>query len=279
MEAQAAPPSDSDLPFAGHLAVNKMPAHWLLARLGKRVLRPGGRGATRWLIEQARVGGNDDVIELAPGLGTTARELLARSPRSYAGVERDAGAAEFARKAIGKAGFHGVTIHVGDAARIPVEDGVASVVLGEAMLSMQPQAKKRAIVAEVARVLRSGGRYAIHELAVTDGESAEATAAMVEQVQKDLSASIHVGVRIGALAEWRALLEGAGLVVESMTTVPMRLLELDRLVQDEGVLGTLRLIFNTLTTKGAATRLLDVRRSFQKHATHLCAVAMVAKKH
>lgn len=278
MDVHAAPSDPAGLPFAGNLAVHKMPAHWLLARLGKRVLRPGGRGATRWLIERAGVGPSDDVIELAPGLGTTARELLARKPRSYAGVERDAGAADFARKAIGKAGFHGVTIHEGDAARIPVGAASASVVLGEAMLSMQPQAKKEAIVAEVARVLRSGGRYAIHELAVVDGESVEATTARVDQVQKDLSASIHVGVRIGTVAEWRALLEDAGLVVESATTVPMRLLELDRLVEDEGVLGTVRLIANTLRTRGATARLLDVRRSFKKHEQHLCAVALVAKK-
>ena len=29
-------------PFENHLNVQKMPAHWLMAHLGKRVLRPGG---------------------------------------------------------------------------------------------------------------------------------------------------------------------------------------------------------------------------------------------
>ena len=33
-------------PIPGNeLAVDRMPGHWLLARMGKRVLRPGGAGA------------------------------------------------------------------------------------------------------------------------------------------------------------------------------------------------------------------------------------------
>ena len=35
--------TDTELPLPGvALAAEKMPGHWLLARLGKRVLRPGG---------------------------------------------------------------------------------------------------------------------------------------------------------------------------------------------------------------------------------------------
>ncbi len=33
---------DQPVVFGADLAVQKMPAHWLMARLGKRVLRPGG---------------------------------------------------------------------------------------------------------------------------------------------------------------------------------------------------------------------------------------------
>lgn len=268
---------DPELPFAGNLSVSKMPAHWLMARLGKRVLRPGGLEATRWLIKRAGIGSSDDVIELAPGMGRTARELLGFKPRSYAGVDRDEGAADFAKRALRKAGFGDVKIYKSDASSIPVESGSASVVFGEAMLSMQRQEKKRAIIAEAARVLRSGGRYAIHELAVAVERDAD-TKALIEEIQKDLSTTIHVGVRIGTVAEWRALLSEAGLEVESEKELPMKLLELDRLIQDEGILGTLRFIFNMLRTPGATERLLSVRRSFKKHNKHLIAIAMVAKK-
>ena len=75
---------------------SRMQGHWLLARLGKRVLRPGGIGLTRRLLEAAGPTSTDRVIELGPGVGRTAEILLAARPASYKGVDpspegRDAG--------------------------------------------------------------------------------------------------------------------------------------------------------------------------------------------
>ena len=64
-----------------------MQGHWLLARLGKRVLRPGGIGLTRRLLEAAGPTSTDRVIELGPGVGRTAEILLAARPASYKGVD------------------------------------------------------------------------------------------------------------------------------------------------------------------------------------------------
>ena len=50
---------------------------------------------------------------------------------------------------------------VGDAEATGLPAGSASVVIGEAMLTMQPQAHKEAIVTEAARLLRPGGRYGV----------------------------------------------------------------------------------------------------------------------
>jgi hypothetical protein len=47
--------------------VAKVPGHWLLARLGKRVLRPGGLELTRKLLGQWAISQNDRVIDFAPG--------------------------------------------------------------------------------------------------------------------------------------------------------------------------------------------------------------------
>ncbi len=71
----------------------KMPGHWLLARMGKRVLRPGGLELTRQLLAQLGVVQSDHVVEFAPGLGVTARMTLARKPQSYTAIERDRKAA------------------------------------------------------------------------------------------------------------------------------------------------------------------------------------------
>lgn len=43
---------------------DKMPGHWLLARMGKPVLRPGGRELTEEMLRQVEIGPSDDVVEL-----------------------------------------------------------------------------------------------------------------------------------------------------------------------------------------------------------------------
>lgn len=50
---------------------HKLPGHWLLARMGKRVLRPGGLELTHRLLDVLSIDGDDDVVEFAPGLGIT----------------------------------------------------------------------------------------------------------------------------------------------------------------------------------------------------------------
>ncbi len=143
------------------------------------------------------------------------------------------------------------------------------------MLSMQLPSKKGAIIAEAHRLLRRGGRYLVHELALQPEDIDPGVAARVEQ---DLSAHIHVGVRIGTLRQWRRWLEDAGFEIEHATTAPMRLLEPGRLIADEGVLGAARFAFNVLRTPAAARRLGAVRRAFRAHRQNLCAIALVARR-
>jgi SAM-dependent methyltransferase len=261
--------ADGVLPFGGHLPVDKIPAHWLMARLGKRVLRPGGVETTRWLLDAARITAHDDVIELAPGVGATARELLARRPASYVGIERDAAAARLIRDSLG------VSVANADASRSGLASGSASVVVGEALLSMQGDARKRAILREVHRLLRPGGRYVVHELGVTPDETG---AEALSRIERDLSRSIRVNVRVGTPSRWRGWLEDEGFEVEARHVAPMRLLEPDRMIADEGVAGTARMLFNMLSTPGATRRLWDVGSTFRRHAAHLCAVALVARR-
>jgi hypothetical protein len=58
----------------------KMQGHWLLARAGKRVLRPGGLPLTRRMLRALTITPKDRVVEFAPGLGVTAEMVLRRRP-------------------------------------------------------------------------------------------------------------------------------------------------------------------------------------------------------
>ena len=80
------------------LDTTKMPGHWLLARLGKRVLRPGGRELTQQMLNGLCIKSSDEVVEFAPGLGFTTQLTLKQKPASYTAVERDEAAADVVRR-------------------------------------------------------------------------------------------------------------------------------------------------------------------------------------
>ncbi|HEU4363451.1 MAG TPA: methyltransferase domain-containing protein [Mycobacterium sp.] len=261
---------DSALPSAGR-DDDSVQGHWLLVRLGKRVLRPGGIELTRGLLERAGLP-NSDVVELAPGMGRTATEILTHEPRSYVGAEKDPDAARGVQRIVGDSGGQ---VKVVDAAETGLPNGSADVVIGEAMLSMQGDAAKHAIVAEATRVLRPGGRYAIHELALTPNS-------IDEQVKTDIRQALAVSIKINArpltVAEWMQLLAEHELVVDAVTTAPMALLEPRRLVADEGFFGALRFAKNLLIHRDARRRVLQMRRTFRAHHKQLAAVGIVAHK-
>ncbi|WP_029411470.1 class I SAM-dependent methyltransferase, partial [Mycobacterium avium] len=212
---------------------------------------------------------------LAPGLGRTATEIVARAPRSYVGAEADPDAANVVRGVLGDLGAHNAAVRVADAADTGLPDASGDVVIGEAMLTMQGDAAKRAIVAEAARVLRPGGRYAIHELALTPDTVSEEVST---DIRRALARAIKVNARPLTVAEWSALLAEQGLVVDHVATAPMALLQPRRLVSDEGLFGALRFARNVLVHRDARKRVLTMRRTFRKHRRQLAAVAIVAHK-
>ena len=249
-----------------------MPGHWLLAKMGKRVLRPGGIELTRTLLEQLDIQPADDVVEFAPGLGVTARMALLRGPASYTGVERD----EVAALEVGSY-LSGPrrSCRVGSAEKTGLADRAASVVYGEAMLTMQGLEQKRRIVAEAFRLLRPGGRYGIHELALTPDDLPRE---VQEEISREMSCEIHVGARPLTVREWRELLHGAGFLVGHETGAPMHLLEPRRLILDEGLPRALRFVCNLLSHSAARRRVFSMRRMFRRRRLHLVAIGLVAVK-
>lgn len=251
----------------------KMPGHWLLARMGKRVLRPGGLELTRRLLAALRIGTADHVVEFAPGLGITAGLVLQRQPESYTAVEREPAAAERVRQFLAGPRFRCV---IGSAEGSGLPAGEATVVFGEAMLSMQPPVTKDRIVAEAARLLRPRGRYGIHELCLIPDDLDPATE---KAICRDLSETIHVGVRPLTVAKWRALLDSHGFEVTEQALAPMHLLEPLRVIRDEGWWGAaIRFFFHVFRSSAARQRVRAMRRAFRRHRAHLAAILLVGRK-
>ena len=261
--------SQNALPISQRPA-STAPGHWVLARVGKKVLRPGGLELTLQMLSDAKLTGSR-VVEYAPGLGRTASEILAARPASYTGVDKDPVAAKHVRELVGTRG----TVINADAADTGLESGSADVVVGEAMLTMQGEKSKKAIISEAVRLLAPGGRYAIHELAVQPDSIDEE---LHTQIRKDLARAIHVNARPLTCAQWSQLLEECGLMVDSVHTAPMALLDFSRNIRDEGFLQTLRIIRNVLSDRELRERVLGMRKTFRTYQDSMCGVTIVAHK-
>ena len=254
------------------LSQQKMPGHWVLARLGKRVLRPGGMELTRRMIAALTIVSADDVVEFAPGLGITAQLALKRRPASYTAVERDSEAAAIVSSYLKESSQKCVT---GSADETGLPGEVATVVYGEAMLTMQTLEMKRRIVREARRLLKRGGRYAIHEMCLVGDDLDEDRK---KEIKQALSQTIHVGVRPLPVSEWGRLMQAEGFDVEVEVRAPMHLLEPKRLLSDEGVKRTLRFIWNIVRDRESRERVLMMRKVFWRYQSNLAAVMMVCVK-
>lgn len=258
---------------AHSLRPDRMPGHWLLARLGKRVLRPGGLAMTGRILADLAIGGDDHVVELAPGLGVTAQRIVARAPRSYTGIERDPDAVRWIASRLPAEPW--ISVRSGSAEDTGLADAAATVVIGEAMLSMQPPAHKLRIMTEAYRLLRPGGRYAIHELLVTPDDISPA---VKQEIDDALSAVIHVGARPLTEREWRAAMTEAGFTVCKIGYAPMHLLRPARLVADEGLGGALRFLRRLMRDTEARRRVIAMGRAFHRYRRHIRAVSIIACK-
>ena len=138
--------------------------HHFLARLGKTRLRPGGRFATEWLINQTRFAPDTQVLEVACNMCTTAVGLAQRFGCHITGVDLDENALNKARQNIRAAGLeHLVQVQHANATELPFPDNSFDVVINEAMLTMLPLANKEMAVAEYFRVLKPGGTLLVLE--------------------------------------------------------------------------------------------------------------------
>lgn len=251
--------------------MDRKKGHWILAKMGKKVLRPGGKELTLRLLDQLKISPEDHVAEFAPGLGFTAAITLQKQPRSYIGIERNEEAADRLRDELN--GINNVV--TSNAADSTLESNSMDKVYGEAMLTMQADHRKSEIMREASRILRPEGLYGIHELGLTPSNISSELKA---EIQRGLATTIKVNARPVTEEEWVSLLEGEGFDMLNIDRRPMHLLRKRRVIDDEGTFRAMKICFNVLTHPRERKRLQEMRSVFRKYEHHLNAITVTARK-
>lgn len=256
------------------LDIEKAPSHYLLAAIGKKVLRPGGKELTTKLIESLNISNQDKVMEFAPGQGFTTEMVLKKHPASYIGIDLDADHVASLKSRI-HTNETDVQILIGDAEQTGLPDESSDKIFGEAMLSMHADQRKVRIIKEAYRVLKPGGLYAIHELELNlQNEKQDKHS----EIQHDLAVVSHVNARPLTIQEWSSLLENEGFEIINIERRPLKVLDPTRILADEGLFQTLKIGYNMLTMPKARKRVIKMRKTFKAHDKHLNAVAILARK-
>ena len=250
----------------------KASGHWILARMGKRVLRPGGKELTLKLVKSLNISSSDDIVEFAPGMGFTASLLLKHNPKSYIGIDADEDVVKLLNE---KFTGDNSSIVQRNASDTNLLDNSKDKVIGEAMLTMHADHRKSEIISEAHRILKKGGLYAIHELGLTPDNINEE---LKEEIQHDFALTIKVNARPLTKNEWKELLEKEGFKAREIIFNTMHLLEPKRIINDEGFFRFLKIWFNILTNPKAKERIMLMRKSFKKHSLHINAIVIVAEK-
>lgn len=255
-------------------SMETMPGYLLLARLEKKVLRPGGIELTRKMLAALDITEADHVIEYAPGTGVTAGLTLEKNPASYTAIEKDPGLAKLLEERLLTAPRRRCI--VADASKpIDLPDQCATVIYGESMMTIHSPERKESMIREVHRMLRPDGLYAMQEISLFPSEI---DADLAKAMLRDIKQAVRHPAWPNTVGQWRTFLDQNGFEVIEEFQRPVLLLEPERLLEDEGAENALRFSWNVIDSEIALKRIREIRSVFQRYRENLCGYCVVCRK-
>jgi ubiquinone/menaquinone biosynthesis C-methylase UbiE len=195
----------------------------------------GSMEATRELIELCCINNDQYVLEIGCGVGATVRYLAKTVGCRVVGVDVVERMIEQARDRVGEEVGRRVQFAVGDAQKLPFEDGLFDAVIMESVNVFFDD--KQEAMREYVRVTKPGGYVGITEMTWLAAPSAE--------VEKYYERVVYAKAR--EAEGWKELLETAGLEQVVGSAKPVDLLEEARgRVERYGCRGIVRVLWRSL---------------------------------
>lgn len=249
--------------------MKKIAGHTLLAQLGKKRLRPGGKVGTNWLIEQGEFSKDKKVLEVACNMGTTLVEIYNRFNPEIIGVDRDEKALEKAKENLKENSLEDkIKVLKADARDLPFDDNTFDIVINEAMLTMLSDEDKEKAVKEYYRVLKPNGVLLTHDVNIRDTDPG-----LVE----DLRTAIHVPAKPLMEEDWLNLFKKAGFKDIKHQHDNMRFLSDAGMKKDEGE-DTFKAILENAKDHPMAAQFKLMREFFSKNEGRLHYIVVASRK-
>ncbi|PSB02223.1 SAM-dependent methyltransferase [Merismopedia glauca] len=244
--------------------------HQILAAAGKKSLRPGGKAATEQLFQWADFQPGETVLELACSFGYSAIAIAQRYGVRVTGIEKNPASVARARQNVAAAGLSAkITIIEGDIFQLDQITQQFDAVLAEAILTMQSPLGKAKILAGISDRLKPGGKFLSHELLIKNP---------APEIYQALQKAIRVNSTPLPTADWIKACQTAGLNVIQHQNGTMGLLNLKKMLQDEGIADTLKIAWNILKNPVIRRRVLEMRRVWQQYSQDLGYIVLCAQK-
>jgi ubiquinone/menaquinone biosynthesis C-methylase UbiE len=251
-----------------HIDFETAPSYQILAAAGKKVLRPGGRSATRQLFRWANFQPGEKVLELAASFGESAITIARQYGVKVVGLERNPDSVALAKANIAAAGLSDqIEIIEGNVLQLDHLTEKFDYVLAEAILTMQSASGKAKILEDIKDRLKPGGKFLSHELMARSREA---------EIHEVLSATIRANSTPLSEAHWIATYKDAGLIVQQDRIGAMKLLNPWQMLQDEGTKAMLRFFWNFCTQVLLRRQVLAMLHVFHQYREDLGYIIMTA---
>src|SRR5690554_519254 len=252
--------------------MSKTVGHTLLAKLGKKRLRPGGKKATNWLINKGNLN-NKKILEVASNMGTTSIELAKRFDIAITAIDLDEKALEIANSNATRNKVDSkIEFIKANSLELPFEKESFDVILNEALLTMLSNENKEKALKGYYEILKPGGKLLTHDVCLlTDDKELQ------KEVIAALTRSINVYVQPKTVNEWINIFSETGYKDIKFISGPMTLMTPLGMIKDEGLFRTIKIIKNG-HKKENKEQFRAMRNTFKKYKEYLGFVAIISNK-